>query len=236
LPIALALAGLVVAVLGFTSLGEAAGTAVKGASAVKVADYAKNAGKVDGLSASRKPKGGMLFPLKANGKLPDSVIPINLVVEGPQGPPGPQGDRGAQGAKGDPGAAGPQGPPGSQGPQGGIGPQGPQGPSGPPGPGVSGMHFISYETDTTNDDSKPAAVLCPSGEHVISGGGQVNPPNGRANLVASAPFSSGNQTGWGVVASEVKATSETTPDTTPVDEPDSFQWSLTVYAVCAKTG
>jgi hypothetical protein len=39
---------------------------------VRVALFAKNAAKVGGIAASKKPKAGKLLPLGKNGKLPAS--------------------------------------------------------------------------------------------------------------------------------------------------------------------
>jgi hypothetical protein len=91
---ALAAAALVVAALGATPLGEAA------AGVVRVALFAKNAGKVNGIKAGRKPRPGRLVPLDASGRFPATVIP-----PGATGPAGPRGPAGAQGEKGDPGEA-----------------------------------------------------------------------------------------------------------------------------------
>jgi len=74
------------------------------AKAVKHALFADNAGKVDGLSASKKPKPGKLLALNKKGKFPSKVVPV--------GPPGPAGPQGEKGDKGDPGA---QGTPGDNG-------------------------------------------------------------------------------------------------------------------------
>ena len=85
---------------------------------IKRALYAKEAGKVDGLSAARTPIPGQLLALGANGKFPATVVP-----RGQQGPAGP---------------AGPIGPAGPAGPQGETGPQGPAGPQGAKGePGAA---------------------------------------------------------------------------------------------------
>lgn len=148
-PVALSAAALVVAVLGVTPLGEAAGRVAK---VVPTALFAKNAAKVDGISASRTPKAGHLVPLNKQGRLPGSVIPreISVVLEetgpqgpkgdkgdtgerGPAGPQGAQGSQGARGEKGDPGAPGQTGPPGSVGPPGPPGPEGARGQAGPAG-------------------------------------------------------------------------------------------------------
>lgn len=98
IPIALALTALLVALLGATPIGEAARNAV-----VKTALFAKNAGKVGGIKASKTPKAGQLLALGKNGKFPASVVPA-----GPAGPPGP------------PGPSGPSGPAGSAGSIGGV--------------------------------------------------------------------------------------------------------------------
>jgi hypothetical protein len=107
LPVALAVAALVVAVLGQTPVGEAARHVVA---------YALNAGRVDGISASRTPKPGHLLALGPNGKFTASAVP--------PGPPGPPGVQGPEGPIGPPGPEGPPGIPGAQGPPGERGPQG----------------------------------------------------------------------------------------------------------------
>jgi hypothetical protein len=78
-----------------------------------IAAFARNAGAVNGIKASRTPKPGRLVPLGKNAKLPSSVVPT---VRGPRGLQGPQGPAGP---------AGPTGPQGAQGPQGATGPAGP---------------------------------------------------------------------------------------------------------------
>jgi hypothetical protein len=102
-PTVLAVAALVIAVLGSTPLGEAAGKRV-----VRVALFAKNADKVDGLNASRSPRPGALIALGASGRFPASVLPPR--ERGPAGPPGAQGP---VGPRGEPGPAGPAGPAGA---------------------------------------------------------------------------------------------------------------------------
>lgn len=99
LPLALAATALLVALLGTTSLGEAArdlASAVppfaKKAGYAKSAGYAKYAGSVEGIKASRQPKPGFLVPLGADGKFPEAV--------GLAGPQGPKGDTGPAGPAG----------------------------------------------------------------------------------------------------------------------------------------
>src|SRR5262245_57528686 len=77
LPLVLSATARVVAVFGATPLGSAALNAVS---------FAKNAGSVNGIKASRSPKAGQLLALGANRKFPSSVVP-----QGPQGPAGPAG-------------------------------------------------------------------------------------------------------------------------------------------------
>src|SRR5829696_8985674 len=105
-PIALGVAALVVAALGFTSLGQAS----KLAKPVSRAIYANNAGAVNGIKASRTPKPNRLLMLDKEGQVPDKALG-DLIIE-VQGPPGPQGAQGPQGPQGPKGAAGPQGPAG----------------------------------------------------------------------------------------------------------------------------
>ena len=77
LPLFFSLVALVVAVTGFTGLGEAARDALPRAS------FANNSHRVDGIHASRRARAGYLFPLGRNRKFPASVIGT-----GPAGPPG----------------------------------------------------------------------------------------------------------------------------------------------------
>lgn len=126
LPVVLSAAALVIAVLGATPHSFAAMRGV-----AKVALFAKNAGKVGGIAASKKPKKGKLLALGKNGKFPASVFPAAVKgppgSEGPRGPAGPAGPQGAQGIQGLKGLKGSTGPPGP------AGTAGPPGPLGPPG-------------------------------------------------------------------------------------------------------
>ena len=102
LPLVLSASALAVALLGATPLGQAAGNVI--ATAVPLAakaNFATNAGKLNGRTSSTRPKAGQIPVLGTSGKLPASI--------GAVGPPGPKGD---PGAKGD---AGPAGPPGASG-------------------------------------------------------------------------------------------------------------------------
>src|SRR6185436_16482985 len=109
LPVVLSAAALLVAVLSATPNGIAG-------SAVRVALFAKNAAKVGGIAASKKPKAGKLLPLGKNGKFPASVVPPGQ--RGPVGPIGSQGPQGFPGQKGAKGTTGPAGLKGATGPQG----------------------------------------------------------------------------------------------------------------------
>ena len=127
LPVVLSAAALLIAVLSATPNGVAALTG----GAIRVALFAKNAAKVGGIAASKKPKAGKLLPLGKNGKFPASVFPGGVAgpagpegARGPAGPIGPQGQQGIPGQKGAKGATGPAGPQGSTGAQGPIGPPG----------------------------------------------------------------------------------------------------------------
>jgi hypothetical protein len=65
---------------------------------VKRALYARNAGSVDGIRASRTPHKGNLIALPASGKLPLSILPASL--RGARGPAGPAGSDGTDGSGG----------------------------------------------------------------------------------------------------------------------------------------
>jgi hypothetical protein len=248
LPLALALTGLLIGVLGFTSLGSASVSAVSARVAAK-ARYAKNAGAVNGFKVSKTPKEGFLLPLSkkavdADGKVRSHIFPLSVIpfdpttsADAPKGQPGPKGPTGDKGPSGSAGTTGPPGTQGPSGPQGPPGPPGPTGDAGPPGAGFAGSDIVSYETPTDNSDDKPAAIQCPPGEQVISGGATVTPEDsGRVKITRSVPFiSGGDNQGWSAHAAEVRAQMETTPDPTPVDQPDTFEWSLTVYAICVGT-
>jgi hypothetical protein len=85
-------------------LGLLAASPAGGAAKRSIAAFARNAGAVNGIKASRTPKPGRLVPLGRNAKLPRSVVPTVRGVRGSQGPVGPAGP---QGPKGEPGPAGP---------------------------------------------------------------------------------------------------------------------------------
>jgi hypothetical protein len=96
---------LVLAVLTLSSVGEAARRTVS--------SFARNAGAVNGIKASRTPKPGRLVPLGRNAKLPAGVLPLRRGERGEPGRPGPAGPQGPVGAQG---PAGPAGLPGTAGP------------------------------------------------------------------------------------------------------------------------
>jgi hypothetical protein len=217
LPLSLALAALVVGVLGWTGLGEAA------ANVVKVA-FAKNAGSVDGISASRTRKPGHLLPLGKNGKFPLGAIPqgTQIVLEGPKGD---KGDKGATGAEGPAGPPGPQGAQGATGLNGVAGPPGPQGVQGIPGiqglkgdkgdtgpPGMSG-YVVEVGAGALGADT----ATCQDGKKVVGGGGDVGgPDSGTVALRSSHP--TGDNTGWTVTAFQTAAS--------------GTDWKVTAYSVC----
>jgi Collagen triple helix repeat (20 copies) len=125
LPVVLSVAALAVA-LSVTTPGVAA---LQGT--VRLALFAKNAAKVGGIGASKKPKAGKLLPLGKNGKFPAAVLPGGVKgppgaegARGPAGPVGPQGPAGNLGPRGLKGATGPAGPKGWTGAQGPVGPPG----------------------------------------------------------------------------------------------------------------
>ncbi|HYZ17928.1 MAG TPA: hypothetical protein VE615_00155, partial [Gaiellaceae bacterium] len=79
-------AGLAIAALTISPAGDAARRSV--------AAFARNAGAVNGIKASRTPKPGRLVPLGRNAKLPASVLPLQRGQRGAPGPAGPVGPPG----------------------------------------------------------------------------------------------------------------------------------------------
>jgi len=101
LTLVLSATALAVALLGSTPLGQAvssvASPVVKRA---RVADYALNAGAVNGIKASKLPIAGRLVALGPDGKFPPSIG-----MAGPQGPTGAAGPQGKTGPQGPPGVS-----------------------------------------------------------------------------------------------------------------------------------
>src|SRR3954453_18342160 len=99
LPLILAAMALVIALLGTTPLGRAARDLSHAVPRFALkAGFASNAGRVDGLRASKAPKPGYLVPLRSNGKFPASVGQVGPAgAAGTVGPAGPAGPAGASG-------------------------------------------------------------------------------------------------------------------------------------------
>jgi Collagen triple helix repeat (20 copies) len=186
LPIVLSTTALAVALFGSTPVGHAVGSAVPPFAAhAKRADYATNAGALNGIKASKTPRAGSLLPLGLDGKFPASV--------GVAGPVGPKGDQGPPGSTGPKGAAGPKGPPGPAGPPGAQGPAGPSGPS-----GISGWQYLTKELIVRSGFPGTWQVYCPAGKRALGGG--VAPwgeAPAKTHVVETAPAKEG--TGWEAV-------------------------------------
>ncbi len=147
---------LVVAVLAATPLGHAAADKL-----VPRAKYARNAGRVDGIAASRTPKANQLVPLDRTGKYPASVG---------TGPAGPAGAKGDAGLKGDTGELGPKGDKGDTGPKGDKGDTGVKGD-----PGIAGVEAGTVANVFVNSGVVSASPLtqeafCPAGKKALGGG------------------------------------------------------------------
>jgi Collagen triple helix repeat (20 copies) len=184
LPIALSTAALVVALFGSTPIGHAVRVAVvPSAKHAHTADFATNAGAVDGVKASARPKPGRLVPLGANGKFPVSV-----------------GQVGPRGVKGDPGSAGAAGAKGETGPAGARGSTGPQGPPGPQGTkGVSGWEYVVVgRTLPGNPSHTPNewTAQCPTGKKVLGGGWTVGSGADPTHIRIFQSGPAGPASGW----------------------------------------
>ena len=159
------------------AVGALAGSAPSVAGGlIDFAQYAGNAYKLNGITASRKPQPNALLALNRLGKYPASVLPEAARGDtgarglagpagaagaaGPAGPSGPQGAAGAQGVRG---AAGPKGDAGSQGAKGDAGDAGAQGLAGVQGiPGPKGDKGDQGEPGPKGDKGDPGSMVYPS--------------------------------------------------------------------------
>jgi hypothetical protein len=161
--IPLLLAALIVVLLGASPTGRAAGRTV--------ASFAKNAGAVNGIRASRKPMPGRLVPLGRNAKFPASVVPV------------------ARGARGQEGAPGPRGADGTRGP---VGPAGPTGAAGPPGPPAQRVNFDVPANTASSELLRLGGLVLhgacsAAGDLSIEASSSVNNAKASAFLVADNP-------------------------------------------------
>ena len=107
-PLVLSSAALVVAVLGSTPIGHAAGERLAaGVPFAKTAGFAKNAGnasKLNGRRSTLSGTAGTIPVVGKNGKLPEALGAVGARgpegARGPQGPPGPAGGGGGSGPTG----------------------------------------------------------------------------------------------------------------------------------------
>ena len=155
--------------LAWSPIGDAAGRSV--------ASFARNAGAVNGIKASRKPVPARLLPLGRNGKFPSSVVPM---MRGARGADGVQGPRGPDGAAGSAGAQGP------------AGHAGPPGPPGPPGPASQRVNLDvpanTGETQVLNLGGLVLKAACSAaGDLSVEASSAVNNAKASAFLVADNP-------------------------------------------------
>lgn len=144
----------------------AAGTPSIASTVVDFAKRAGNADKVNGLSASKTPRAGMLVPLNARGDFPASVLPPGAHgatgATGAKGDTGATGATGAMGATGATGAAGAKGATGANGTNGAAGAAGAQGLKGDTGDtgaaGAAGAKGDKGDTGATGADGAPGAT------------------------------------------------------------------------------
>jgi hypothetical protein len=173
LPIVLSASALLVAVLGATPLGHAAGRVIhKVPPFAKTASYAKfagNASKLNGRKSTLSGAPGTIPVVGRNGKLPASIGAVG--AQGPQGSQGPAGSRGS------------------------TGPSGPAGPSGPSGPaGVSGWQAVTKTATWGAGVDAAGEVDCPAGKKMLGGGAAGG--IGILNIRQSAPAGALGDKGW----------------------------------------
>jgi hypothetical protein len=183
-PVALSAAALVVAVLGVTPLGQAAGERLAAVPPFsKTAGYAKFSGdssKLNGRRSTLAGAPGTIPVVGKSGKLPTSIGTVGL-----QGPVGPKGDKGLQGPKGDKGAAGPAG-----------------------SPGMSGYQLVSQSSEGGSATHRTATATCPAGKKAVGGGAYLAASAASYYPVAiDASQPAGGGTSWIAGAREINATS-----------------------------
>lgn len=188
LSLALSVTAVVVAVLGATPFGRAAGERLAAAVPyAKTAGYAKFAGdstKLNGRKSTLAGAPGTIPVVGKTGKLPASIGTVGL-----QGPQGLKGDKGAKGDKGDEGDKGDKGD-----------------------TGAAGATSVVVRTAQSGPGLNPtgfAASQCAPGERATGGGVlAVNIPFTEHKVVNSYPVpQTGTPTGWGgtVVANAADA-------------------------------
>ena len=165
---ALSVCALVVAVLGWTPLGEAAREAVFPPNSVGTLELRDNAvvtakirnGSITGLDVQKRTLTG------AHVK-PGTLVASNFRAG--QLPAGPKGDKGDKGDKGQKGDKGPQGD-----------------------PGLSGVVVVqSPSTPLAANGSALVRVTCPAGKRAIGGGGhQASSVGGVAYITSTIPIES----------------------------------------------
>ena len=163
---ALSVCALVVAVLGWTPLGEAAREAVFPPNSVGTLELRDNAvvtakirnGSITGLDVQKRTLTG------AHVK-PGTLVASNFRAG--QLPAGPKGDKGDKGDKGQKGDKGPQGD-----------------------PGLSGVVVVqSTSTPLAANGSALVRVTCPAGKRAIGGGGhQASAVGGVAYITSTIPI------------------------------------------------
>ena len=175
LPLILSATALLVALLGSTPLGEAARNAIP--PFARKANFATNAGAVNGIKASRFARAGYLVALRSNGKFPVSVGQV-----GPQGPAGPAGPAGSAGPAGPAGAAGAAG-----------------------AAGVSGYEVVTLDGSSSSSSSKGETISCPSSKKVLGGGGGIVNAASHPGVALDLTGPVSGNTGWVAQAHEVNS-------------------------------
>src|SRR5918994_8016413 len=145
---AISITALVVAVLGWTPIGEAAKNAVFPPNSVGTAQLKRNAvtgpkirnGAVTGLDIQKRTL--LNTHIKPGSLLSSSFKPGQI-------PAGPKGDRGDKGDKGDTGA-----------------------------PGLSGLEIVISVTGGGAISPKVGTSHCPAGKKIVGGGAMANGPTG----------------------------------------------------------
>lgn len=204
-PIIIAVAGLMVVVLGATPLGQATRGLVLPKSSVGPAQLKK--GAVSSTKIARGTVSGAKIANDAitsakvkDGSLLASDFKPGQLAAGPQGPEGGRGPQGQTGNTGPPGPKGDTGDPGHKGPAGDHGSQGIQGVKGAKGDkgnagplGLSGYVRVAGPwASIPMGGVAEASATCPPGKKAVGGGFETS-PNDDLLVIYDGPVSG---TGW----------------------------------------
>ena len=151
--------------VGLAALAASVGLPARAASMLVFARQARDARAVDGFSAAKRPKPGVLLATGRHSRFPRAVFRSPPAggkgLGGPAGVAGPAGGRGPVGPQGERGVRGAAGVAGIQGLRGAFGPQGLAGARGSAGPSGADGELVPTAAASALTGFFPAPLLAP---------------------------------------------------------------------------